>query len=308
MHRIAPRLAVLAAAFALVSAAPASADYRLEKNLKLDPGGKLSVSTDVGSIEVKGTTTSGAHVVLTSQDEDIASKFDMSFEELPGEVKIVVKKKKGSDSWFGFFRTKGMSFEIQVPMKTRTELSTSGGHLGLANLEGDVQAETSGGHISLEKIAGNVHVETSGGHIQATSIDGPLWAETSGGHIEIHKVSKDIHAETSGGSIEIDGAGGRVDADTSGGHVEVAFTKGNAHGGRIESSGGSITVTLDPTVNLNLDASTSAGSVSTDIPMKVAGKISRSEVRGTLGSGGEMLSVSTSGGSVHIVPIGGETL
>ena len=82
--------------------------------------------------------------------------------------------------------------------------------------------------------------------------------------------------------------------------VEVGFAKGNAHGGKIESSGGSITVELDPTVDLNIDASTSGGSVRTDIPIKVVGKLRSSSVQGTLGKGGESLKVHTSGGSVSI--------
>ena len=320
------RLAVLATAIILAAALPAAADTRIEKNLKLEPGGKLTLVSDVGSVEVTGTAASGAHVVLTCKDEDFASKFDMSFEELPGEVKIVVKKKADLTSWLSWFHTSGMSFEIQVPTKTRANISTGGGHIKLDSLEGDATvatsgghievadlkgalgAQTSGGHITIRKISGDAKIETSGGHIEVDGVDGKLWGETSGGHISVKNVAKDIHVETSGGSIEIAGARGRVDADTSGGHIEVGLVKGNDRGGRIESSGGSVTVALDPNVNLNLDASTSAGSVTTDVPVKVVGKVSRSEIRGTLGSGGEKLTVSTSGGSVRIMPIGADAI
>jgi hypothetical protein len=320
------RLAVLSTAIILAAALPAAADTRIEKNLKLEPGGKLTVVSDAGSVEITGKATSGAHVVLTSKDDDLASKFDMTFEELPGEVKIVVKKKSELTSWLSWFRTSGMAFEIQVPTKTRANVSTGGGHIKLDALEGDATvatsgghievaglkgtlgAQTSGGHITIRNISGDAKIETSGGHIEVDGVDGKLWGETSGGHISVKNVGKDIHVETSGGSIEISGAKGRVDADTSGGHIEVGLAKGNARGGRIESSGGSVTVALDPNVNLNLDASTSAGSVTTDVPVKVTGKVSRSEIRGTLGSGGETLTVSTSGGSVRITPIGADAI
>jgi hypothetical protein len=304
MIRTLTRLAVPGLALAIAAALPAHADTKIEKNLKLDPGGKLTVVSDAGSIEVRGTSASGAHVVLTSQDDDLAAKFDMSFQESPGEVKIVVKKKKDLASMFGSVKTTGMKFEITVPEKTETHLSTGGGHLLLSNLNGDAKAETSGGHIEVDRLTGNAHVETSGGHITAKGVEGALWAETSGGHIEASDIAKDIHVETSGGHIKVVGAKGRVDADTSGGHVDVSFAKGNARGGRIETSGGSITVSLDPAVNLNLEASTSGGSVSTDIPVKVAGKLSKTAIRGSIGSGGETLTVSTSGGSIVIQSIG----
>ena len=87
--------------------------------------------------------------------------------------------------------------------------------------------------------------------------------------------------------------------------MDVSFAKGNARGGKIESSGGGITVAIDPNVDLAIDASTSGGSVRTDIPVKILGKVSGSSIKGSLGKGGEMLYVHTSGGSVSISAAGG---
>ena len=190
--------------------------------------------------------------------------------------------------------------ELQVPTKTATALQTGGGHIKLRSLEGDQHADTSGGHIEVTDVRGNVDAETSGGHIALSKIAGSAKVQTSGGHIEADGVQGDLSAETSGGHIEITNASGRVDADTSGGRVEVGFAKGNAKGGNIESSGGGITVTVDPNVDLAIDASTSGGSVRTDIPVKFIGKVTGSSIRGTLGKGGETLHVHTSGGSVSI--------
>jgi len=300
MNRSFLRLFVPAAAAAVLSVLPALAETRIEKNLKLEPGGKLTVSSDAGSLEVTGSSSSGAHVVLTSDKDDFESRFDFKYEELPGEVRITLKKKDALTSWSSWFSNARIRFEIQVPTKTATALQTGGGHVKLRSLEGDQKAETSGGHIEVNDVRGNVVAETSGGHISLNKIAGNAKVETSGGHIEADGVEGNLSAETSGGHIEIRGAKGRVDADTSGGHVEVGFAKGNAHGGKIESSGGGITVSVDPNVDLAIDASTSGGSVRTDIPVKIVGKVTGSSIRGTLGKGGETLYVHTSGGSVSI--------
>jgi hypothetical protein len=289
-----------AAAAALLSFVPASADTKIEKNLKLDPGGKLAVMSDAGSIDVTGGSGSGAHVVLTSDKDDFESRFDLKFEELPGEVRITVKKKESLTSWSSWFNNSRIHFEIQVPAKTRTDLQTGGGHVAIRSLEGDSSVQTSGGHIEVSELKGDLKAETSGGHIAIKKITGNAKVETSGGHIEAYGVTGNLTAETSGGHIDVKNAMGRVDADTSGGHVEVGFAKGNAHGGKIESSGGGITVAVDPSVDLDIDASTSGGSVRTDIPVKVVGKINGSSIRGTLGKGGQKLYVHTSGGSVSI--------
>jgi DUF4097 and DUF4098 domain-containing protein YvlB len=125
-------------------------------------------------------------------------------------------------------------------------------------------------------------VATSGGPIDAESIDGNLQAHTSGGGIRINRVS------------------GYVDAKTSGGAIRATYSPGNRHGGVLESSGGSIELAIDPSANLNLDASTSGGSVHTDLPVRVVGDVTHSHMRGSIGSGGEELRVHTSGGSIHI--------
>jgi hypothetical protein len=298
------RLAIAAVAAAVLSCLPALAETRIEKNLKLDPGGKLTIDSDAGSLTVTGSSSSGAHVVLTSDKDDFESRFDLKLEELPGELRISLKKKDSLTSWTGWFNNSKIRFEVQVPTRTKTDLQTGGGHVKLSSLEGDAHAETSGGHIEATDLRGNLTAETSGGHIAIKRISGNAKVETSGGHIEADAVDGDLSAETSGGHIEIRGAKGRVDADTSGGHVEVSFAKGNARGGKIESSGGGISVEVDPNVDLAIDASTSGGSVRTDIPVKILGKVSGSSIKGSLGKGGEMLYVHTSGGSVSISAVG----
>jgi hypothetical protein len=305
MNRIFHRMTLAAATIAGLSYLPAQADTRIEKNLKLDPGGKLTVDADAGSLTVTGSGTSGAHVLLTSDKDDFESRFDLKFEELPGELRITLKKKDSLTAWSSWFSSSKLRFEIQVPTKTTTDLQTGGGHVKVLSLEGDSNAETSGGHIEVTDLRGNLSAETSGGHIVVKNVSGNAKVETSGGHIEVEGVEGNLIAETSGGHIEIRGAKGRVDADTSGGHVEVSFAKGNAHGGKIESSGGGITVAIDPDVDLAIDASTSGGSVRTDIPVKMVGKVSGSSIRGTLGKGGETLYVHTSGGSVNISAVDG---
>ncbi len=304
----------------LAAAATASAESRIEKALKLSPGGKLVVQSDAGSVSVIGTDEEGARVVVTSRSDDLESKFDFKFEELPGEVHVTARKKDGSSSWLAFLFTSSPSprFEVQVPTRTRVEIATGGGGIKAADLEGDAQlstsggsisvakhvgkvaAETSGGGIELQDVRGSASVETSGGSIRAEGIEGSLTGETSGGSIRVVRVRGDLEVSTSGGSIAIEEAGGKVVAVTSGGSISAAFARGNQRGGSLETSGGGIEVRLDPGVNLNLEARASGGSVVSDLPVKVVGEARRSSLTGTLGSGGATLTLQTSGGSVRI--------
>ena len=299
----------------LLAAGPAFAETRLEKTLKLEPGGEFRLDTDIGRVTVTGTSSPGVRLVVTSRRDDLNDLLSFRYEEGGRSASVIARKKHHLDFLFGNWSS-SVRFEVEVPAETAVNVHTSGGGISLAalrspakietsgggievrDLVGDLQADTSGGSIHLRDIKGKSRVETSGGGIEALNLEGPLKAETSGGSVNLERVSGDIHAHSSGGGIHIREAGGRVDADTSGGSIEASFARGNARGGSLESSGGGITVSLDPAVGLAIDAH--GNSVSSDLPLTVQGEISRRSLRGNLGRGGENLRLRTSGGSVRI--------
>jgi hypothetical protein len=292
----------------------ARADYRSEKNLKLQPGGEFVIDASAGSVSVKGTAQSGAHIVITSNHDDLERLFDISFDETAHGVRVTARRREA----FHSIHNLRLDFAVEVPADTRVEvktgggavrasnlgrdvdLRTSGGAISASGLGADLAANTSGGGIDLRDVKGNSRVDTSGGAIEGSGIGGRLDARTSGGSIRLDRVGGDLLAHTSGGSIQIDEAGGRVDAETSGGSVEVRFAKGNARGGEVSTSGGGVRVAVDRGVGLDIDASASSGSVSTDLPLTVTGTISKSHLRGTLGSGGALLRLHSDGGPVHL--------
>ncbi len=316
MKRIPSRASLILAGLVAASL-PAFAETRIEKNLKLSPGGEFRLDTDLGRVTVTGSADSGARVVITSKRKDLEELLTFRFDETPGAVKITARQKHR----FHWFHNSGngVQYEIQVPHETRlsietsgggitvsgtrgpAKLDTSGGAIHVDDLVGDLDADTSGGGIDLSNIRGKVRASTSGGGVDATAIDGPIFAESSGGSIDLERVTGDIDADTSGGGIRIVDAGGRVQADTSGGGIEASFLKGNSQGGTLSSSGGGIEVTLDPEADLNIEASGTA--VRTDLPLRVKGEISRGSLSGSLGKGGNTLRVHTSGGSVRILAL-----
>lgn len=287
---------LLAAAVYLSLAASARAEFRLEKNLKLDPGGRFVLDADAGSVSVTGSKESGANVVITSDRDDVQDLFKFDFEEGPGTARVTARK----ISHFRWPRHLSLHYEVRVPTNTQTEIRTGGGSIRMSSLRGEAELKTSGGAIEVSDLNGNLRANTSGGHINLRELTGDVDVRTSGGHIEVSALEGPLRAHTSGGHIRIERVSGRVEAHTSGGSVRARFDRGNTHGGVLETSGGSIHVALDPAVNLELDASTSGGHVASDIPIKVVGRISGRSLRGTLGSGGELLKLHTSGGSIHL--------
>ena len=303
----------LLSAAALALSAGMAAETRIEKTLKLAPGGEFRLDTDLGRVSVTGSSEPDAHVVITSKRKELEELLTFRFDESANGVTITARKRHKFD-WFG--NSGNVTYEIRVPAETRVSIETSGGGINISGLTrdanlntsgggigvkdhvGNVDCDTSGGGIDLSNIRGNVRAETSGGGVTAVGVEGSVSAESSGGSIELERVTGDIKADTSGGGIRIVEAGGRVNADTSGGGIEASFARGNAMGGSLETSGGGIEVTLDPSVDLAIDAS--GNGVRTDLPLRIRGEVRRGNLSGELGKGGNTLRLHTSGGSVRI--------
>lgn len=259
-------------------AAVAQGGTRIEKNLQLAPGGTLYLDTSGGDVAVRGSSGTGARVVVTSNISDLENAFDFRFEEQPNGVQIVAHRHSGMN-WGSHFTLK---FEIQVPRQTSLELKTGGGDVRTSDLEGMVRLKTSGGDVDVADVKGNVDAATSGGDMRVRQLSGNLMLRTGGG---------DINATAVGGHVEIHSAGG---------DIEVSLVRGNAQGGEVETSGGEINVALDPTVNLNLEVSAGAGDVHSDLTLTTTGTVSESNLRGALGKGGELLRLRSSGGDIHL--------
>ncbi len=238
---VSPKTARLSVSLAILglAALPALADMRIEKTLKLAPGGEFRLDTDMGKVTLVGSADADAHVVITSRRKDLDELLSFKFDESAGLVSITARQKHKFD-WFSSSGN-NVAYEVRVPAQTRVwidtsgggitvsgirgevKTDTSGGGISVTDVEGDVDADTSGGGITLRDIRGNVRADTSGGGVEATGITGSVRAESSGGSIELERVSGDIDADTSGGGISILEAGGRVVADTSGGGIEATL-------------------------------------------------------------------------------------
>jgi DUF4097 and DUF4098 domain-containing protein YvlB len=280
----------------LVMAWPAAAESRIEKNLQLQPNGQFILESDAGSVSVTGISRSGAHVVITSDRNDLNEEFDFNFDSGAGEARVTARRKHEG----GWSHGVSLHFEVEVPAETRTQIRTGGGSVKASGLRGESNLKTSGGSIEVTGLDGNLVAHTSGGSIKVREVTGDARVETSGGPIEAEAIEGNLQAHTSGGGIQVERVTGYLEAKTSGGPIRATYSRGNKHGGELETSGGSIDVAIDSSANLELDASTSGGTVSTDLPIRVVGTISHSSLHGSLGSGGEALRLHTSGGSIHI--------
>lgn len=130
-----------------------------------------------------------------------------------------------------------------------------------------------------------------GVHVQLHTVNGGVTVEGIAGAVE---------AESVNGSITARSTGGPVRAETVNGSIRATLGKLGGDALRYETVNGSITLELPADANAALALETVNGSVSTDLPVTVQGRVSRKQLRGTLGRGGPQVQAETVNGSITV--------
>jgi hypothetical protein len=306
--------------------AGAQTEERINKRFAVQPGGKIVVDVDFGSIEVNTNGTSEVAVDVfrkvtrksKADEEEFLRDHAVTFAQEGNTVTIRSRAKTKSIGWWrGLQRTEG-KYTLSVPSQFDSQLKSSGGGIAVSDLTGTVNAATSGGGLKFTRLHGSLDGDTSGGGIRLADCEGPLKVHTSGGGIELSGGSGTFAGGTSGGSVVVKGfrgaaqvgtsgggitledVAGKVDGSTSGGSISAQFSAPLSEPVKLETSGGGVTVRVAQGSAFELDAATSGGGVSCDLPVTIVGKVQHSRLQGAVNGGGKPMVLRTSGGSIHV--------
>lgn len=129
----------------------------------------------------------------------------------------------------------------------------------------------------------NLSVENTNGSIHASDVSGKLDVGTTNGRIELARCSGSVNAETTNGAV----------------HVELMQVTPGASM-RFETTNGGISLTVPPSIGAVVDAGTTNGSVSSDVPITTS-SFGRHSLHGTMNGGGPSIRLSTTNGSIKIL-------
>ncbi len=316
----------LAAIFSITlgCAALASTEENINKRFAVQQGGSLTVDVDFGAIEV--TTGEGNEVVVDAwrkitrgkKADEEAFLRDNPISMVQDGANVTVRcKAKQRISW-GWRNKNEAKYTVTVPSRYNAKLGTSGGGIGVTGLTGDVNAHTSGGGLKFAHLTGPLKGETSGGSIHVEQCEGELHVNTSGGRIDVSGGGGSVEGHTSGGSVAVSDFRGPANVGTSGGGIRIEKVAGEITGStsggsihaqlvspieapvKLSTSGGGVTVLVSGQAVFNLDAETSGGSVSSELPVTMVGKLDRHRLKGTVNGGGKDVFLRTSGGSIRV--------
>jgi hypothetical protein len=270
-----PLVAVAIMAVTLLAAAGCTAGptETRDDSFSINGTATLIVNSDNGWITVNAGTDDEVRVQATLRGID---RIDYKVSQDGNTITVLAEIDQG---WF--ISNVGVGITITAPVNADVELETSNGAIELNGIEGTGTLGTSNGKIVLENVKGDFEGETSNGKIEVDTLEGTAFLRTSNGGLDLQEVTGEVDAETSNGRISYSGdmiAGGD---------------------NRLITSNGDVDVQLLGTPGIKLDASTSNGDVTSELPI-TATTTSDDHLVGTIGDGEADLYIRTSNGDITI--------
>jgi DUF4097 and DUF4098 domain-containing protein YvlB len=314
------------AVLAIFAAATARADAtgHFDKTLTVTGAVDLDVTTGSGNITVKPGdagkveihATIRAHEGWNSSGKDAESRVQYLEQHPPVEQDgNTIRIGRVEDR--NLMRNISISYEIVTPAQTHlhsatgsgdqtvqglagpVESTTGSGDIRASNIGSGVTVRTGSGDVTLDQIQGGIRVGTGSGTIHANGISGSASATTGSGDVILTQTgSGDVEVSTGSGSVEINGIKGGLRIGTGSGNISAHGTP--AGDWRMRTGSGDLTVAIPQQSSFELYAHTSSGSIDSKFPITVQGTISPRDLHGKVGSGGNVMDLRTSSGTIHL--------
>ena len=149
---------------------------------------------------------------------------------------------------------------------------------------------------------GHVNLRTGDGKIEVANLKGEMDVHTGDGSVELDSVDGKLHASTGDGHIQANGRFDELELKTGDGHVDVRAGNGSSmsNNWRLETGDGSVSLEVPQNLAANVDLHTSDGHIDLDMPVTTEGTMRQNEIRGKLNGGGNLLTIRTGDGSIHL--------
>ena len=279
---------------------------RQTKTLAIGAAGELVLKNVVGDITVKagGSKEATIEIVRTSKGRTDADA-KTGLEKVTTEIVSKGERATVSVNYPNEHRPPyavAVAYSVTAPAGTRVSIETITGDVRVSGIKGDVSAGGVSGLIDISGCDRVMSVRTISGNITLTDVANP--AKLEAGSISGDLTLKNIRADR----IEVGG----VATDIVAHEIRAASAIVKTMSGDIEYSGsldargryefrvhsGDVRLALNG--GFDLDASTFSGDLQTDASLGIAKGTERRSLRGTVGSGGAAVTVSTFSGSVWV--------
>lgn len=267
----------------------------------LKPNAKVELEGFNGSIEVRGWDKESIDIdgTKSASDNDRLREIKIDIANSPDSVRIRAVRPVERHGHAG------VSFVLSVPRKVILDrISSSNGAIRVEGVEGSARLRSSNGSVKLADVKGDIDVTTSNGAVNLSRFSGGAVLRTSNGSIHADGVRGSFEATTSNGSVDArlaePAAGRPIRVETSNGRIVLELESLKDTDVYAGTSNSSLTVKLPSSTNARLKASTSNASIESEFDVTARGSISKNRLEGNIGTGGPVLDLHSSNGSIRI--------
>ena len=271
---------------------------RETKSFKVAGTPDVQLETFDGSIEVHSWDRSEVEVEIEKRamEQSLVDEMSVSAEQQGNKIVIKVSGPKRRDSGgiqVGVHFSPTARMRVALPRNSQLTVASGDGSINVEDVNGKIALNTRNGSIRGSRLIGDVTIRSGDGAIRVDRAEGKVDLETEDGSITLEAKPTMLRARTSDGSVR----------------VEIDRESVMGEDWDIQTSDGSVTLTLPPDFNAQLDAETRDGVVRASHPnvkTAVEGQ-SREErqerrrsLKTTLGTGGRTLKVRTGDGTIRV--------
>ncbi len=231
-----------------------------DESYRVGASSRLLVDSENGRVEVRSGAGGTIQVQATLRRPD---RLDYQVSQ-EGDIVSVKAKSKDGFRLFDFGQSPGADIVITTPSNTTVDLRTSNGRIVIRGIQASGSLETSNGRVVMEDVDGVFDVSASNG------------------------------------AITVQGAKGTFDLETNNGSIEFSGEIVSGGTNSMRTSNGNITLTLEGEPSLDVDASTSNGTVFSSFPITTTSTGDKNKLAGIIGTGEAKLNIDTSNGSIRI--------
>ncbi|MCP5115329.1 MAG: DUF4097 domain-containing protein, partial [bacterium] len=268
----------------------------------LEPGGRLSVESFNGSIDVQGWDQPRVEITGTryAATRKLLEALEIDIVESDGAIRIRTVKPSGRRG------NMGAAYTIRAPREVELErITSSNGSIHIEGIDGNAVLKTSNGRVRVVELNGDIEATTSNGSVQLEQTTGSAVLTTSNGSIKAEAVRGYFEAKTSNSSITAKvietGDSRPMKLTTSNGNINLTMEENPVSDIRASTRNASITIQAPRSLAARVKASTSNGSISTDFDVAVEGGVrKKTRLEGAIGGGGPLVNLNSSNGNIRL--------
>lgn len=283
---------------------------KFSRTENLAAGGRVYLSNLSGDIEVavwkenqvKIEAVKVSRAGTADRARENAAKVTIEVRTEGGDLVIETKYPNNSGGfWSGDNINVSVDYKLLIPEKAALEVKSVSGDVRLAGLGGQTKVKSISGNLKVKGAAG-LQANLVSGDVELEDINGDIEAKTVSGNLAVHRSKGSVEASSVSGDVEIrDNAEARfVTAKSISGGIRydgVIYDNGRYE---FSSQSGDVRILVPAGSNFDLESKTFSGDIESDFDIRVVGKISTHEIRGTVGKGGADVRANSFSGNVEL--------